>query len=104
MPEFGVVLEIDVFQRSAKMLALLHGLPDPVREMEVFQPMNIGGDRDSVHRIESAHQSDLPASLRASAPLAAALSPKGSPPKQPLPIPPPFPSHQPPLPTASAPA
>ena len=44
MPEFGVVLEIDVFQRSAKMLALLHGLPDPVREMEVFQPMNIGGE------------------------------------------------------------
>lgn len=63
MPEFGVVLEIDVFQRSAKMLALLHGLPDPVREMEVFQPMNIGGNRVSGHRIERDDQSDLQACL-----------------------------------------
>src|ERR1700738_1913683 len=63
MPEFGVVLEIDVFQRSAKMISVLHGLPDPVREMEVFQPMNIGGNRVSGHRIERDDQSDLQACL-----------------------------------------
>ena len=79
MPEFGVVLEIDVFQRSAKMLALLHGLPDPVREMEVFRPMNIGGNRVSGHRIERDDQSDLQASLRVSAMLSAALAPKECP-------------------------
>src|ERR1700730_2961665 len=35
----------------------------PVREMEVFQPMNIGGNRVSGHRIERDDQSDLQACL-----------------------------------------
>jgi hypothetical protein len=63
MSEFGVVLEIDVFQRPTKMRALLHGLPDPVRQIEVFQPMDIGRNRVSGHRIERDDQSDLYACL-----------------------------------------
>src|SRR5258708_20969822 len=63
MPKLGVAFEIDVFQRSTKMLALLHRLSDPVREIEIFQMMDIGGNGVSDHRIERDDQSDLDAPL-----------------------------------------
>jgi hypothetical protein len=59
MPKFGVALEIDVFQQSAKMLAFLHRFSDPVREIEIFQPMDIGRNGISGHRIERDDQGDL---------------------------------------------
>jgi hypothetical protein len=80
MPKFGVALEIDVFQQSAKMLALLHRFSDPVREIEIFQPMDIGGNGILVTGSNVTIKATcIPASLRVSAMPSAALAPKECP-------------------------
>ena len=52
MANTGVSLQIDILQRTVKIRATLDRLADPVRNIEIFQPLDVpgsGGRRNWIH-------------------------------------------------------